>query len=267
MSFVRDVLGVPLPKRRLIRERLLALTATANPHPAFVFGNQKSGTTAIAALLAAATGKTVTLDFAGAEHPYASALLSGATPIAEFVRRNSWAFSAQVIKEPTLTFVAPQLMDYFGAEKAVFIVRNPFDNIRSILVRQKLRGDLDTLPAGARLNPTWRRILSGEDLGLSRAHYIEILAQRWLRAVEIWRNHQERFVLVRYEDFLQDKKCKIAQIAQAFDLAIVEDVTPFLEVEYQPRDKVSQPADLFFGDNYYRIKKICESAAMGFGYQ
>jgi len=109
----------------------------------FVFGNQKSGTTAIASLLAAATAKTVTLDFAGAEVPYATALLGGGIPIAEFVRRNSWAFSAQVIKEPTLTFVAPALMDHFGVARAAFIVRNPYDNIRSMLVRQKLRGDLE----------------------------------------------------------------------------------------------------------------------------
>ena len=266
MSFVRDVLGVPLPKRRLIRERLLALTTSANPHPLFVFGNQKSGTTAIAALLAVATGKSVTLDFAGAEHPYATALLRGNTPIAEFVRRNSWALSSQVIKEPTLTFVAPQLMDYFGIDKAVFIVRDPFVNIRSILVRQKLRGDLGTLPERVRLNPTWRKILSGEDLGLSKAHYVEILAWRWLRAVEILRANQERFLLVRYEEFLKDKKSKIAEIAREFDLEVVDDITPLLEVEYQRRDKVSEAPRLFFGANYERIEKICGSAAKSLGY-
>ncbi|MDR5726762.1 MAG: hypothetical protein RB191_04755 [Terriglobia bacterium] len=267
MSFARDVLGLPLPSRRLIRERILARTATANPHPVFVFGNQKSGTTAIAGLLAAATGKSVTLDFAGAEHPHATALLSGVTPIAEFVRHNSWALSSQVIKEPTLTFVAPQLIDHFGVEKAVFIVRNPFDNIRSILVRQKLSGDMETLPKGARLNPTWRRILSGEDLGLPRVHYIEILALRWLRAVEILQSRRELFVLVRYEDFLRNKKSKIAEIAQAFDLEVADDVTPLLEVEYQPRDKISEAPHLFFGSNHRRIENICGSAAASFGYQ
>lgn len=267
MSFLRNVAGLPLPSRRLIRERLLARTTAANPHPLFVFGNQKSGTTAIAGLLAAATGKTVTLDFAGAEHPYATDLLSGATPIAEFVRRNSWALSSHVIKEPTLTFVAPQLMDYFGVKKAVFIVRNPFDNIRSILVRQRLRGDMEALPDRVRLNPTWRKILSGEDLGLSRSHYIDVLARRWLRAAEIFQSRREHFVLVRYEDFLRNKKPEIAQIARAFNLDIVEDVDPLLDFEYQPRDKNMEAPHLFFGSNYGRIENICKSAAINFGYQ
>ncbi|GEM_PF-718563 len=268
MSFFRDVLNVPLPSRRLLRERVHSWNAVPNPNPLFVFGNQKSGTTVIASLLAAATGKSTTLDFAGAMEPYASELLHGGTTLDEFVQRNAWAFSADIVKEPMLTFVAPALMDHFGTARAIFITRNPFDNIRSILSRLKLRGDYHVLPTGARLNPTWRKILAGIDLGIPSTHYIDALARRWVRSAQILQSRREQFVLGRYEDFTLAKNFEIARLAGALDMAVMADVTSLLEREYQPRDAVSASPEEFFGDNYARIDAICKSFGqmLGYGY-
>ncbi|HEY2032802.1 MAG TPA: sulfotransferase [Rhizomicrobium sp.] len=267
MSFARDVLHIPLPSNRLWRERIRSLTAVVNPKPLFIFGNQKSGTTAIAGLLASATGKTVTLDFAGAEEPYLSNLLRGQTPLEKFVRRNAWAFSADIIKEPSLTFVAHGLMDHFDSARAVFVVRNPYDNIRSILVRQRLRGDLRELPARARLNPTWRKILSGGDLGTAGGHYVDVLAKRWVHAIEIFQAQPKRFITVRYEDFNKAKVDEISRLASALNLPVVADVTALTEIDYQRRDLKAVPPEKFFGDNYARISMACEKVAQSLGYE
>ena len=50
---------------KMIRQLLVevqSVNAGVNPTPVIILGNQKSGTTAIAALLAETTGKTVALD-------------------------------------------------------------------------------------------------------------------------------------------------------------------------------------------------------------
>src|SRR5205085_6773705 len=103
---------------------------------------QKSGTSAIAALLGAATGLRAEIAVPGAWEPCLIPLLRHEVPISKFLRRNALAFSAPIVKEPCLTFIAPRLLDYFPAAQAVFIVREPFQNIRSMLDRLGIAGNL-----------------------------------------------------------------------------------------------------------------------------
>src|SRR5690242_6678198 len=166
--------------KRIVRERLLAMFSTPNPSARFIFGNQKSGTSAIAGLTAAAARVPLVTDFAGAREPFIGELIRGETSIADFVSRNAWAFSAQIVKEPSLTFVAPALLDHFGSSRAVMVIRDPWQNIRSILERVDVRGDQqNVVPGKRRINRTWQSALAGSDLGLPPQHYIDVLAKRW----------------------------------------------------------------------------------------
>lgn len=252
--------------KRLVRERLLALMSRPNPSVRFVFGNQKSGTSAIAGLIAAAADKQVITDFAGAQEPFIGELLRGETSVADFVQRNAWAFSAPIVKEPSLTFVAPALMNHFGNARAVMVIRDPWQNIRSILERLDLRGDLDRVVLGARrINRTWRAILAGDDLGLTPQHYIDVLAQRWLRAAEIADALKDRLVLVRYEDFARDKRATIEGLADALSLPVTEDISVIVDRPFQRRGRGAEPKE-FFGENYARIASICGAKAARHGY-
>lgn len=265
MSRLRERLG--LPGRKLILERLRARHAVPNPRPLFVFGNQKSGTTAVAALLAAATEKTVTLDFAGATEPYIGRLLRHETKMDEFVRANAWAFAADIVKEPSLTFAAPELMAHFGVTRAAFVIRHPHDNIRSILDRLKLPGDLPALDADAiDANRTWRSQLAGRDLGLPNDHYVTNLARRWLRAVEIFQGARAKFQLVHYDEFRADRPAAIARLAATLDLEVKSDIAPIMNHSFQRRG-TPRPAQEFFGtDNLSRIDHICGEAAQSLGF-
>lgn len=266
MSSLRNALG--LPSKQLIGERLRALTAEPHPSPLFVFGNQKAGGTAIAGLLAAATGLRATLDLAGTTAPRFGRLMRGETPLEEFIHRNAWAFSAPIIKDGNLTFAAEPLMEHFGVERAIFILRNPHDNIRSIVDRLKLPGDLSVLDVKTvRANATWRAILAGEDLGFPPDHYVGILARRWLMAVEIYEHARPRFVRVRYEDFRNDKIAAIHGLARTFDLKTPYDITPLLDRDFQRRGNPATDPRKFFGvENLARIEEICGEAAARLGY-
>jgi len=253
--------------KRVLRERLLALVSTPNEAPVLVFGNQKSGTSAIAGLLSEATGKRLITDFAGAQEPYIGELIRGDLSIAKYVKRNAWAFSAPIVKEPGLTFVAPALMTHFEKSRAVVVLRNPWQNIRSILERVDVSGDADRLiPGQRRLNRTWRSILAGSDLGLAPARYIDILAQRWVKAAEIAGALGDRAQIIRYEDFSRDKRETIEALAHDLGLPVVADISEKLDHQFQPRGHGADPKE-FFGQNYERIAAICGAKAAQFGYE
>ncbi len=257
-----------LPSRELLSERWRALRAVPHPEPVFMFGNQKAGSTAIAALLASATGKRATLDLPGTKAPYFARLTRGQTPLERFVAQNAFSFSAPIIKDGSLTFVAEELMAYFAVPRAIFILRSPLDNIRSILDRLKLPGNLETLDArNVRINATWREILAGEDLGFTPDHYIAILARRWQRAAEIYERNPDRYVRIRYEDFRADKIAEIRRLADAFALPAPHDISALLECDFQRRGNPDTDLRAFFGpENFQRIVDICGESAARQGY-
>ncbi|HUJ04028.1 MAG TPA: hypothetical protein VLW75_10345 [Rhizomicrobium sp.] len=253
--------------KRVIRERALALVSRPNPAPLFVFGNQKSGTTAIAGLLAAATGQRLVSDFAGAKEPYIGKLLREETAISDYVRRNAWAFSLPVVKDPSLTFVAPQLMEYFGQARAAFVVRDPWANIRSILVRLELRGDTDRLvrTGTRRINRTWQCILAGSDLGLAERHFVSVLARRWTLAAQL--SATPGCEVVRYEDFNAAKTATIESLAGRLGLAAIHDITSIADKPFQPSGDDGSDLAQFFGPaNLKRISGICGPLAAKLGY-
>jgi hypothetical protein len=253
----------------LAYERLRAVFHRPHDAPTFIFGNQKAGTTAIAGLLAAATGETLIADFRGAREPYLGPLLRGDTSIADFVARNAWAFSAPIVKEPSLSFVAPALLNYFPVSRAVFIVRDPWANIRSILGRLTMRGDANApvREDGRRLNPTWQSILAGRDLGFAPDHYIDTLAKRWVRAAQICETLGERVAVLRYEDFNRSKQQTIAGLIGALNLTARNDISNILNYPFQRSGQSDGSMAEFFGPNLARIDAICAETAARFGYQ
>lgn len=261
-----------IPRQKWLRRAgkwARSLVARPAKNPILVFGNQKSGTSAIASLLGAATGLRAQIDLAGTREPGLTPLLRHEIPIAEFVRRNAAGFSARIVKDPSLTFLAPQLLDYFPAGQAVFIVREPFQNIRSILNRLKIPGDLeefvptlDGLP-----NSTWLSILSGADLALPAMHYVDTLAQRWMKAADVYLSQPRRYVLVRYEDFNREKKRCIEGLARKLGLSPDRPFEHLLDHQFQPAGRSDMPALTFFGRrNWDRIARACRPSMNAFGY-
>ncbi len=257
-----------LPSKAIFLERLRARFSQPCPTPLILFGNQKSGGTAIAGLLAAATGLRATLDLTGTKAPYFSQLMKGKVSLPTFIRRNAFSFSAPIIKDGSLTFVGAPLMDHFELKRAVFIIRDPLDNIRSILDRLELPGHLPSLDIGTlKINRTWKSILSGEDIGLPKGHYIETLARRWLAATEFYERERHRLTLVRYDRFCADKRGTILWLAHTFNLSACHDVTRLLDHPFQRRGTPTGDWEGFFGrDNMERISQICGPVALRLGY-
>lgn len=250
-----------------------AVTPFARPNPdaIFVLGNPKAGTTVTAALLAEYGGLSATLDlWPRLRRPETLAdLHSGAMPFDRFVRRFRADFARDVMKDPHLTFLYPRLRDRFPRARFVMVMRDPRDNIRSILNRLDLPGDLDDIEPEAyrAMRPLWEAILKSPWLPVEGSTYIERLASRWTLGADVYLDHADAFELIRYEDFVADKRGAIAELADRLDVRRAGSIEHRLDTRFQPPGDRSVGWLEFFGPaNLEAIERICRDQARALGY-
>jgi hypothetical protein len=255
--------------KNLAQERALAIISQPHSAPVLVLGNQKSGTSAISMLLGYATGLRTQMDFHGAREPYISSVLNGKTSLEHFVKRNAYAFSAPIVKEPGLTFLASQLIDYFPNSPCIFILRNPLQNIRSIFDRLNIPGTItcETLNSAKLPNSTWRAVISGADLGLT-GDPVTVQALRWLQAVQEYEANKDHCILIRYEDFILNKETSIEELARKVGLEPRYSIAAIKDKPFQRKGNTTRDPAVFFGSkNYEKIVTICGEAAARCGYE
>lgn len=253
--------------KKSVRNRL----ATVNRRPLIFLGKGKSGTTAIAAMFAEATGKTVALDIPALFVDGIRPILLGRSELSAVVDRERLAFSHDIIKQPTLTWFFDELREFFPGARFVMIVRDPRDNIRSVLNRMDVPGNLEDLSPEmvANIHGGWRWHFDEPWLlGLTGKNYIELSANRWNLAVDVYRDHSDDMLLIRYEDFMQDKIGSIARLAAQIGFPVVQDIGANSERQYQPQGKDRGKSWIeFFGPrNLGTIERICGSRMAEFGY-
>ncbi len=240
--------------------------------PVFVLGNQKSGTTAIAALLAQCIGEPFISDVLYRNKLHLKDLLDGTPSLAELVQSHPESFAATVVKDNDFTFLYPSLARAFPEAGFVFIVRDPRQNIRSVLNRLKLPGDLDSLTAEqyAHLRkklPGWHTILTGSSFGSSTGHYIDVLADRWVRANQVYLSASDRMTVVRHEDFDAAKRPVIERLATELGFSVANDISGSQDRQFQPLGDRTITPEAFFGpQNLERVERRCATLMPSFGY-
>lgn len=255
----------------MIRFLIKRLLFRPNERPVIVLGNQKSGTSAVAQLLSEYARLSKTIDIPSLWPPHVDAILKGQETLAQAIGRDPKPFSAGLIKEPNLTFFIDELLDLMPMARYVFVARDPRDNIRSILNRLNLAGNLAALPAEAwdSLSPAWASVfdarlwrLGGHEL------YTDVLAGRWARAAELYFRHEARLTLVRYEDFKAAKAQTIAALAERLGLPQRADIEHLLDHPFQPPgDNTLDWLDFFGERNLRGIEAICAGLMGRLGYQ
>lgn len=166
------------------------LTARVYFKPFFILGHAKSGTTAISSLLSKATGKSVTIDLFyqiknSPQNKILDEVYDGKISFKEFIDRNKFYFSTPLNKSPKFTQFHGELSQIFPGSKFIFIVRDPRDNIRSLLNRRKVPGNLSSFPGNE-----YYQLDAFSDASLPGKTYIEKIAYGWCRAVEKYTQNQ-----------------------------------------------------------------------------
>jgi len=269
---------IPEPLRRhgrSVRQFYRHRSAKTCPRPVLIGGNHKSGTTAIGALLAKATGLRYSNDpfwaiaSLDAHETVVPDLLAQRQDIAQIVRRYPAYFSAEIIKDPNFSYVYPQLSEYFPQSPQVFIVRDPRQNIRSILNRLRIDGQLDALgPEQDRaLPPRWRALLAGEGLEVTDGNHVDRLARRWSTLVQRYVDRSDAIRLVRYEDFVADPLHWTGRILGHAGIRVSDGQLAEQDRQFQPRGNRAIAPEAFFSPrNLAAIESICAAGMARFDY-
>lgn len=236
--------------------------------PIFVFGHQKSGTTAIAALTAHASQRTVKLDFKKEIKNPTYDKIGASYSLEDFIQAHQASFRREIIKAPNLTPFSSSLISKFPPRKHLFIVRNPEDTIRSICDRLNLPGVnrnltpefLGEIPIG------WRLILDNSWLGLEAEDYLGSLAMRWNLMAERYRDDSASYVLIKYEDFLADKEGAIDRVLLDLGISKKVGIESVKDHQYQPKGSGIAASDFFDAASLKRIRTLCAKNMAHFEY-
>lgn len=238
-----------------------------------VAGMPKSGTTAIAKLLAEAAQVDVCsdpfyqLDVRGVV--YRDQLFRGDLALDGLWKEFRDVFRGEIIKDPNFPLLLGDLTRLFPDAKVVFIVRDPRDNIRSILSRLKMPGN----PAMAheaveKLSGAWGNVLNGRSPEMPGEDYLEKMAWRWRISAERYLENQTNVRLIRYEDFRVNKKAEIEALAEELGYTGLADISSLVDVQFQPKGARSGSHEEFFGlSNLKRIEQIVSPLMSRFGYE
>ncbi len=246
-----------------ITRKIWSVFSKRNPKALFVLGNPKSGTTIIANLLSKATKQTLTSDIQSAIKHATLQLDFKLLALNSFIKEHKYEFSKEIIKEPILSFYTEELIESFPNAKFIWIVRDPYQNIRSILNRLKIPGNLTKINFNnfveLEKTPAWKLNLQSKMFGYNSSNYIEALAFRWNHAINIYKQNIDKITLVRYEDFIIDKQKYIEDLVLELGFTIESDISNYVDIQYQPKGNAEIDLKEFFGeDNYKIIGRLCK---------
>lgn len=218
-----------------------------NKNALWIFGVQKSGTSAIAALLARRTGKSVTIDTPLLWDPYYSEIRKGQLCFTNHISNNPFDFSKDIIKEPAASVLIDKVDSYFNLKQFIFIYRNPYDVIRSILNRLDLPGDMENIDLNL-IDENWQVHFDKE------VNYIDSLINLW---IEVYSQNSyiesDRCIFVKYEDFKLDKQNFIDSLVDTLGFNKINDIKDILDHSFQPKGNSEVNLIHFFGINNYKL--------------
>lgn len=238
-------------------------------------GHQKSGTTAISALLAHATKLSFSNDPIYRVSPKSAEimqqLLTDKTAFINTAYNKPSLFFQNIVKDPDYTLSISSILEIYSFSKFVFIARAPHQIIRSIFNRLSINGDtkLKKFSQNQMANCTagWDFIINGDPKLNDTMSVIERLAHRVEQTTEQYLKHQENLHLVKYEDFSKDKNNYILQLAQTLDITVNSSIEHLLDKQFQPKGNANVPIEFFFGEeNYELINRVCAKTMAEFNY-
>lgn len=255
----------------LIIHEICSFFSKKNSKPLFVLGNPKSGTTIVAKLLSKATKKSLTSDIKSIIEHTPLKLDFKLLSFNSFIKKHKYEFSKEIIKEPFLSFYTDELIKAFPNAKFIWIVRDPYQNIRSILNRLNIPGNLEDIKFNniteLKKSPAWRLNLQSKMFGYNSSNYIEAMAYRWNHAINIYKKNIDKITLVKYEDFLLDKKTYIDNLVLELGFTLKRDISNSVDIQYQPKGNSKIDLKEFFGiENYKMITRICNKNMKEIGY-
>lgn len=248
----------------------LSLVSRPNPRPVIILGNQKAGTTIVSWLLSELCEEELSPELRTLNQKITDRIAEGRYAMQRLIRQNSFDLSKPIIKDNNLTFLYHQLKEVLPEAQYVMIIRDPRDNIRSILNRLKIPGtvkgmDQDQLKS---LPSNWREMFAGRGLAGDHRDIISLLAERWNYCAEIYLEDSPNFKLVIYEEFLSDKALAIYDLANDLGLKTTGKIEEKVDRQLQVKGNRKVDWIEFFGEeNYQKINTVCSEYMKPLGFK
>lgn len=229
---------------RGISLRLRNYFAIIEKDPILVFGFPKTGTSAIASLLAERSGLSSTIDTKYLWEPYLGQLKIGELDFKEHVKKHKYPFSKKIIKEPNMCFLVKEAINFWPKAQVIRISRNKGDTIKSILQRLGVPGNLSQNPIREVVNTNWHSLVFDGD-----EHYVSVLSRKYDDCLEnLTFLSEHRPIDISYERFKTDKQGSIDWLCEQLELYKLKDITSLLDKQFQPKG-FAISCEEFFGDN------------------
>jgi hypothetical protein len=238
-------------------------------------GHHKAGTTAISSLLAHGTKLSLSSDPIYTFSPNSSStlekLFNDSDAFIHIAEKNPHIFFQKVVKEPDYVLSMETILNLYPHSDFVFIARDPHKIIRSILNRLSIDGKttLQKIPCDKMFNytPSWDYIINGDPKINDSFSVIERLAHRVEKTTLAYIRYSDNILLIKYEDFLQNKSKSISDLADKLDLIFYQNIDNLVDKQFQPKGDNKLPIKEFFDEeNYDLIKKICNQTITHFKY-
>ena len=237
-----------------LRSKIRNLIYTPNSAATIILGFPKSGTSALTGMLATRSGKSASIDTPCLWEPYLKKIQEDGLDFKKHVFNNPFRFSKDIVKEPNMVFLLDKLPEVFKMNKVIIIRRNPYKNIKSILDRLGLPGNLQRDSELPEFNKNWQRLL----LEGKGDNYVERLANKWYNVdsqLKLISEYSLTFE-VQYEDFNEHKVQTIDSIIEFLNWERKNSIDQILNKPYQPRSANNISISDFFGDNLVFLNNI-----------
>lgn len=261
--------------RRLMRSALNNFSRV-NEEIIFICGHQRSGTTAVAKLLAIYGDLSLSDDPRWAwlsRGGLAREIYLGEEDVDSVIERNRHEFGKDVMKSPGATPLMPRLKEHMPRSKFVYIVRDPRDNICAMVERlnkyKSTQVHLDKSMFDKR-DPAYQW-LENAWLGFSEDDAVVELGTRWKRFVQI-SQEVDGVLYETYEGFVADKVGFIGRLASSLGVSKRRDILPYVDIQFKKKGKSAKIRgkdrwkDELEPENHDKIVSICGEEMARFGY-
>lgn len=264
-ELIAPVVRPPLRAALKVLESYRNATSRVNPKLILITAHPRSGTTAVASLLAECCGLrafTQTGRWTQADRE----IVTGSKTIEEVIARNRYAFSCDIMSAADAGGFLPAMAAALPGMRIVFLVRDPRDMICSVIERIN-NYDISSVEIG---DPGYR-YLQTDWLGISETDPIKKLALRWNKWLETAQSVAGA-AYRRYEDFLKNKPAFIAQLAQELGLAPRYDIHADMDRQMSKHGKnlpvrgAGRWKQMLPAEHARAIEGICREGMVQFGY-
>jgi len=264
-EIIAPIVRPPLCLALRLREACRNATSRVNPRLILLTAHPRSGTTAVAALLAKHCGLrafTQTGRWTLADKEIVASRLT----MEEVITRNRYAFSFDIMSAADAGCFLPAMKAALPEMRIIVLVRDPRDMVCSVIERIN---DYDV--SSAEINDPDYRYLQTDWLGITEEDPLKKLALRWNKWLETAKS-VDGVVYRRYEDFLRNKPDFIAALADELGLPARHDISDDMnrQMSKHGRDVPIRGAGrwrrMLPAEHARAIEDICKDGMLAFGY-